>query len=60
MCIVKSGIINERDSDEILDIRNSKYQKYLIARMYRPALVKQKFHSVKYITRSNVFGFFYL
>ena len=41
------------DTDEKFDIRSAEYQKYLIARDYRPSLVKKQFESVKNISRST-------
>ena len=39
------------DTDEKFDIRSSEYQNYLIARDYRPTLVKRQFHGIKNISR---------
>ena len=39
------------DTDKKFDIRSYKYQKYLIARDYKPTLVKRQFHAVKNIRR---------
>ena len=39
------------DTDEKFDIRSSEYQNYLIARDYRPTLVKRQFHTIKNISR---------
>ena len=39
------------DTDEKFDIRSSEYQNYLIARDYKPTLVKRQFHAIKNISR---------
>ena len=39
------------DTDEKFDIRSSEYQNYLIARDYRPTLVKRQFYTIKNISR---------
>ena len=39
------------DTDEKFDIRSYEYQNYLIARDYKPTLVKRHFHAIKNISR---------
>ena len=39
------------DTDEKFDIRSSEYQNHLIARDYKPSLVKRQFHAIKSISR---------
>ena len=39
------------NTDEKYDIRSSEYQNYLIARDYKPALVKRQFRAFKNISR---------
>ena len=39
------------DTDEKFDICSYKYQNYLIARDYKPSLVKRQFHAIKNISR---------
>ena len=39
------------DTDEKFDIRSYEYQNYLIARDYKPTLVKRQFHAIKNISR---------
>ena len=41
------------DTDEKFDIRSSEYQNYLIARDYKPTLVKKQFHAIKNISRQE-------
>ena len=41
------------DSDEKYDERPEEYQKYLIARDYRPGSVKRQFEEVKKLSRSE-------
>ena len=39
------------NTDEKFDIHNYEYQNYLIARDYKPTLVKRQFHAIKNISR---------
>ena len=39
------------DTDEKFDMRSYEYQSYLIARDYKPTLVKRQFHAIKNISR---------
>ena len=39
------------DTDEKFDIRSYEYHNYLIARDYKPTLVKRQFHAIKNISR---------
>ena len=39
------------DTGEKFDIRSYEYQNYLIARDYKPTLVKRQFHAMKNISR---------
>ena len=42
------------DKDEKFDTRSYVYQNYIIARDYKPTLVKREFHAIKKFSRHGV------